>query len=353
MLSPTPPVGPLVTDAVVRFDGVSRAFGSTVAVDGVDLSVGEHEIVALLGPSGCGKTTLLRLLAGFLRPDAGRILLGGEVIAGDAVNLAPEDRRIGMVFQDFALFPHMRVAANVGFGLPRRTPDRAARIAEIIAVAGLEGLEDRFPHQLSGGQQQRVALARALAPRPRVVLLDEPFSNLDAALRSQVRADVRRILTEQGMTAIVVTHDQDEALSLADRVVVMNSGRILQSDAPQVVYRQPADRFVASFVGDSNLLRAAVTAGHADTEFGPVHVNGHGAGGSVELAVRPEDLRADPDPAGGAQVVWREFYGHDQVLHVRMPSGGVLRVRTDSRSDLAPGDSCALTLIGTPVVYGD
>jgi iron(III) transport system ATP-binding protein len=338
---------------VVRFSGVSRAFGDTVAVDRVDLEVAEHEIVALLGPSGCGKTTLLRLLAGFLAPDAGSVQLAGQVIAGDGVMVRPEDRHIGMVFQDFALFPHLDVATNIGFGLPRRTTDRAGRIAELVEVAGLQGLQHRHPHELSGGQQQRVALARALAPRPRVVLLDEPFSNLDAALRAQVRADVRRILTEQGMTAIVVTHDQDEALSLADRVVVMNGGRVLQSAAPQEVYRQPADSFVARFVGDSNLLRVPVAEGAATTEFGSVDLTGQRWAGhpEVQLAVRPEDILATPADHGASQVVWREFYGHDQVLHVRTPAGATLRVRTDSRSDLAPGDRCELTLIGTPVAY--
>ncbi|HYZ34376.1 MAG TPA: ABC transporter ATP-binding protein, partial [Crenalkalicoccus sp.] len=242
--------------ATLALEGLSRRYGATVAVDRVDLAVGQGELVALLGPSGCGKTTTLRMVAGFVAPSAGRVLIGGR----DVTRLPPHARDTGMVFQGYALFPHMTVAQNIAFGLEmRRVPraERAARIAEALRLTRLEGLAERLPRQLSGGQQQRVALARALVVNPAVFLLDEPLSNLDARLRTEVRAEIRALQQRLGLTTLFVTHDQEEALTLADRLVVMDRGRVRQVGRAEEVYERPADAFVAGFLGGCNLLPGA------------------------------------------------------------------------------------------------
>ncbi len=337
---------------VLRARGVQRRFGEVRAVAGVDLDVQAGSIVALLGPSGCGKTTMLRLLAGFERADAGAIWIGGRQVDGD-VWVPPERRGVGMVFQDYALFPHLDVLRNVGFGLERRERRglrRNPRLAEVLELVDLTGLEHRYPHELSGGQQQRVALARALAPEPSVVLLDEPFSNLDAALRSQVRADVKRILSAAGATAVFVTHDQEEALSLADQVAVMDAGRIVQVAEPERLYHAPADRGVAAFVGDADFLPGRAVAGRVDSDLGPLLLL-EPLEGPVEVLVRPEDVRLSPDPNGAAQVIAREFYGHDQMLYVRLAGGRVVRARLGPVSELAPGDRCSVAVPGALRAY--
>jgi len=332
---------------LLRLRGASRAFGDVQAVEGVDLDVSRGRLLALLGPSGCGKTTLLRLIAGFERPDRGTVELDGKVVAGPGVWVPPETRRVGMVFQDYALFPHLSVAANIGFGLlrrpGRRRRDDRARVARVLELVDLTGLEARFPHQLSGGQQQRVALARALAPEPSVVLLDEPFSNLDAALRTQVRADVARILQDAGATAILVTHDQEEALAIADEVAVLRNGRIAQQAAPEVVYHAPADRSVAAFVGEAEFLPGTSRGVRVDTELGDLALTAPQRG-PVEVMVRPEDVLLQRDPTGAVLVVGREFYGHDQMLFLRLGSGRVVRARLGPVTDLAPGDRCSVAV---------
>ena len=234
----------LLTGTAVELTGVTKSFGDVQALDGADLSVLPGTLVAVLGPSGCGKTTLLRAVAGFERIDGGTIAVGGHCVAGPGVHVPPEGRQVGIVPQDQALFPHLTVAKNVGFGLDRK-PGRAERVDAMLELAGLPGLGDRMPHELSGGQQQRVALARALAPAPSVVLLDEPFANLDAALRVSIRTEVREILRASGATALFVTHDQEEALSTADVVAVMHAGRVIQAGIPEEIYRRPADPWVA------------------------------------------------------------------------------------------------------------
>ena len=231
---------------MVRLSGVSRSYGPVRAVKDLGLAVTRGEILALLGPSGCGKTTTLRLIAGFEPPDSGTVEVGGRTVAGPGTNVPPEKRRVGMVFQDYALFPHLSVEQNVSYGLPNW---KKGRVEEVLALTHLVGLGGRMPHELSGGQQQRVALARALAPEPAVVLLDEPFSNLDASLRIRVRSEMREILRDAGATAVFVTHDQEEAFAVADRVVIIDRGKVQQVGSPDAILRAPANAFVADFIG--------------------------------------------------------------------------------------------------------
>jgi iron(III) transport system ATP-binding protein len=321
--------------AAVRVDGLRKAFGAVQAVAGIAFAVPSGQVLGLLGPSGCGKTTALRLVAGIERPDAGSVWLGERQVAGPDTYVPPERRHVGMVFQDYALFPHLNVTDNVAFGLPRG-PERARRVADALALVGLEGLDRRWPHELSGGQQQRVALARALAPRPDVLLLDEPFSNLDATLRLRVRAEVRAILAAAGVTAIFVTHDREEALSLADAVAVMDAGRILQLAPPEELYQTPASPLVARAVGDADFLPADAQGLTADCELGAVPL-AQDARGPVDLLVRPEAVALAPDPAGPATVVERQFVGPYQLITVRLPSGTVLRARTAPTIPLTVG----------------
>ena len=323
-----------MSELAIRCAGLTKSFGPVLAVDGVDLTLERGRFLALLGPSGCGKTTALRLIAGFEPLDAGMIEIAGQVVARDGFNMPPERRRVGMVFQDYALFPHLDVAKNIAFGVPRG-PERGARIVEALRLVGLEGFQTRMPHELSGGQQQRVALARALAPGPDVVLLDEPFSNLDASLRAQVRAEVRQILAAAGASAIMVTHDQEEALSQADVVAVMQAGRVLQMASPVDLYQRPASRQVAAFIGEANFLPGQADGLVARCELGTLPL-ATPARGEVEVMLRPEGLTLAADqgaPGAGGVVTAREFYGHDQLVMVRLPSGMIVKAR------LGPGDA--------------
>ena len=298
------------TDApVIRCRGLVKRFGATQAVAGLDLEVYRGEILVLVGPSGCGKTTTLRLIAGFETPDAGRIELGGRMVAGEGRPVPPEERRVGFVFQEYALFPHLTVAENIGYGLARG-PQRSRRVREMVELVRLEGLEDRYPHELSGGQQQRVALARALAPRPEILLLDEPFSNLDADLRQQVREEVREILRRTGITAILVTHDRREALNLGDRVAVMEAGRIEQVGTPEAVYYRPATRFVAEFMGPGTLLPGTVEPGGIATELGFFRqAAAQAPGDPVQVLIRPDDVRLQPLDDGTGTPAGRDATG--------------------------------------------
>lgn len=325
---------------VLRCNGVSKRFGRSVALDAFDLELREGALLALLGPSGCGKTTALRVIAGFEEPDAGMVELGGRMVTGNAW-VPPERRRIGMVFQDWALFPHLDVWGNVAFGLDDR---RDERVREVLELVRLDGLERRMPHELSGGQQQRVALARALAPSPEVILLDEPFSNLDASLRARVRAEVREVLQEAKVTAIFVTHDQEEALSMADEIAVMTGGRVLQVGAPHDVYQAPASRTVATLVGDANFVAGEVRDGTARTAIGDLPAPGL-ADGPIEVMVRPEAVSITPDAGGPAQIVDAEFYGHDQLVRVRLLDETALDVRLfGPRPDLLVGSAVTVTI---------
>ncbi len=299
--------------------------GDSLAVDGVDLEIEPGIITSIVGPSGCGKTSLLRAIAGFERPAAGSIAIDGESVVGPDRWVPPERRRVGMVFQEGALFPHLSVAENVRYGI-RGGPE--SRVAEVLGLVGLAELGHRMPHELSGGQQQRVAVARALAPSPRVILLDEPFVNLDATLRERVREDVRQILDRAGITTVLVTHDQEEALSVARRVAVMDAGRILQVDAPEDIYLRPESARVAEFIGDGQLVPCTVEGGTFVSAFGTGSCEG--TDGDGRLFLRPEDLEQLSEGRDGgvpATIVGRRFYGHDVLDRVRLDSGEEIEVR--------------------------
>jgi putative spermidine/putrescine transport system ATP-binding protein len=308
-------------------EGLSRRYGSTVAVARVDLTVAPGELVALLGPSGCGKTTTLRMVAGFVEPNDGRILLRGR----DITRVPAHRRDTGMVFQSYALFPHLTVAENIAFGLHRRGVPRAEvtqRAARMISLLKLGGLEKRLPRQLSGGQQQRVAVGRALVINPAVVLLDEPFSNLDALLREGTRIELRRLQTELGLTTLFVTHDQAEAMAICDRLAVMNQGRLEQLGTPREVYDRPATRFVAGFIGRANLFEAKPgPSGGLFSEDGiPLHV-----GDAATYVLRPERIALDDAPAEGPNAVIGRvevlsFLGTAVQVVVRLPGGRALLV---------------------------
>ena len=332
----------------VVIDGVTKRFGAVVALDDVSLAVPDGSLTAILGPSGCGKTTLLRVVAGFERPDSGRVVLGDRQVAGSgAAVVPPERRRVGLVPQESALFPHLDVAGNVGFGLSRRA--RQPRVGELLELVGLPGYEKRRPYELSGGEQARVALARALAPEPEVVLLDEPFAALDAALRAEIRDDVRQALRATEATGVLVTHDQEEALSIADHVAVMRRGRVIQMATPVEVYGSPADLEVAQFVGDAMSFTAVAREGVASTPLGELPLL-DGASGAGVVLVRPEQLRLAESGAAG-EVSNVVFYGHDAVVQVSMPDGFLVSVRMPPPVEVKAGDSVNLVVVGAAHFY--
>jgi iron(III) transport system ATP-binding protein len=350
---------------VLELDGVDKSYGSERVIEELSLSVEEGEILTLLGPSGCGKTTTLRLIAGLERPDAGTVVLNDATVSGTDRFVAPEDRGVGVVFQEFALFPHLTAAENVGFGLEGWSDeDRKARVDELLDLVGLEAQGDSYPDELSGGQQQRVALARSLAPEPEVLLLDEPFSNLDVDLRVQMREEVRSIIKKTGVTAVSVTHDQEEAMSVSDRVAVMNDGRIEQVGDPERVFQQPESRFVAGFLGHASFLPGYVHGGEVTTGLGPIpqsQINGLASTYDrtrIDVLVRPDDIKAmpvDSDAADG-RIVSRRYLGPTILYEVRLddetsvqcmhnhdesiPLDTRVRVELDSDHELAwfPGD---------------
>ena len=337
------------------FSAIRKTFGPTVALEALDLAVQPGELISLLGPSGCGKTTALRVAAGFEKADSGSVTVSGN----DITNLSAHKRNMGMVFQSYSLFPNLTVEGNVEYGLRARRIDkvqRSARIGEILELVQLNSMAKRYPHQLSGGQQQRVALARALAIKPQVLLLDEPLSALDAKVRTTLRDEIRRIQTELGITTLFVTHDQEEALAISDRIGVMSNGRLEQLGTPRDVYRHPSSAFVARFVGSMNELPATVVGAHA-VRIGGMAVTTHAAtlhadGATVNLLVRPEDMRIVDQGAGlSGTIASCTFQGASTVLGVRIDAIDVLAaVHVAGLADLTPGERVEVGIDGTRAV---
>ena len=323
-------------DIECRYDG-------QLAVRGLSMRVNAGSIVCLLGPSGCGKTTVLRAIAGFHPLSAGEIRINGNTVSRPGFTLPPEKRHLGMVFQDHALFPHLDVAGNIGFGLRGISNNqKQAVVNEMLDITGLNGMGGRYPHELSGGQQQRVALARALAPKPALILLDEPFSNLDVELRERLSGEVREILKQRGTTGVLVTHDQHEAFALGDAVGVMHEGKLLQWDTPYNLYHEPNNRFVADFIGQGVFLRGTLlTPDTMETEIG-VHKGNRaydwGRGAQIELLLRPDDIVADPESPLKAKVVQKAFRGAEILYTLRLPSGGRLLALFPSHTDHTIGE---------------
>jgi putative spermidine/putrescine transport system ATP-binding protein len=336
------------------FNTIRKTFGTNVALEGLDLDLRDGELVSLLGPSGCGKTTALRIAAGFERADSGRVLVAGN----DITNQPPHKRNMGMVFQSYSLFPNLTVAGNVEYGLRTRgiaKPERQRRVNEMLELVQLGPMATRYAHQISGGQQQRVALARALAIRPQVLLLDEPLSALDAKVRATLRDEIRRIQTELGITTLFVTHDQEEALAISDRVGVMSDGHLEQLGEPTEVYRHPASAFVARFVGSMNQLPAVVRGPDAvavgDYVVPTPAVGQHGTGDSVLFLVRPEDLSLGNGDANSlpGTVTARTFQGAATIVGVRLDGTDALvavHVSGSSAANLAPGDRVNVVIDG-------
>lgn len=333
--------------SALELRNVSKSFGAAPIFDQISFTVGHGEIAAIVGPSGQGKTTILRLIAGFDSPSTGEILMDGVCVSDTELRVNPEKRGIGYVPQDGALFPHLTVAENVAFGLRRGAKQR---VEEMLRLVGLHGLGDRRPDEISGGQMQRVALARALAPEPRMVLMDEPFSALDAAMRIEVRDEVHAILRKTGTTTVMVTHDQAEAMSIADHVIVMLDGGIAQTGSPRNIYDNPASVQVAAFVGEANFVHGVASNGEISNVFGRSRYAG--ANGNVIVMFRPEHLRLVSDGVRG-RVETTTYYGHDAAVGVRFENGERVTVRIDTSAMPAVGETVSVECIGSPVVFAE
>ena len=343
---------------LLKVEGLTKCFrpDNCKVVNDVGFEVKKHEIFALLGPSGCGKTTTLRIIAGFEQSEGGSVNLNGKVLASPDTYSSPEDRGIGFVFQDYALFPHLSVVRNVLFGMRNiEKSKREEHAIELVCMMGLRDYMDRKPHELSGGQQQRVALARAIGPMPELILLDEPFSNLDAVLRQSTRDEVRLLLKKAGMSALLVTHDQEEALSFADRIAVMNEGRIEQIGTPEEVYYRPKTQFVATFLGTTNLIPAEAEGRDAKTDIGHLMLDRE-AKGKVLVSIRPEHLTLNTDestsPGTSGEILSKDFKGHDITYRVRVKTRECL-VHTDNRNAFHPGDKVKVSALEPAVVLED
>ena len=336
-----------MNNIVLLCDKLIKSFGETVALNQTKIELFNGEILAILGPSGCGKSTLLRAIAGFENIDSGDITINGKTVSSRDKFTPAEKRRVGMVFQDYALFPHLTVEDNVGFGTKSSSKsDKASLVKQMLKLVELDGMEGRYPHELSGGQQQRVAVARTFAANTVTILLDEPFSNLDATMRTEIRNTVRQALQGRGVATIIVTHDREEAFTIADRVAVMNSGQIEQVDTPENMYRSPVSKFVASMTGTANFMPAIITSNRAVTELGKFQwvspTNGIVEGDEVELLVRPDDFLVLPNPNASVTVTSREYRGDAMVLSVELGSGNTIQCRQGPYSDLPVGTSVDL-----------
>ena len=320
---------------LLEINDVSVSFGDTEVLSGISLELESKQLLAVLGASGAGKSTLMRLIAGFDSVGGGSIVLDGEILSDSSKTVAPERRSIGIVPQDSALFPHLNVSQNIGFGLSGLSKEaKAERVGELLRLIRMEEFASRMPQELSGGQVQRVALARALAPKPKLVLLDEPFSALDAELRGQLREEVRQVLRAEGATAVLVTHDQEEALSLADRVAVLREGKIIQVGSPSEIYNSPADVGIATFLGESVLVDGKISGGKILTDLGSLSaLNNVAEGATGVVAIRSENFYLQPNPTGDSEVVGRVFFGHDALVEVQTPK---LRIRARSNGPFAP-----------------
>ena len=341
----------MMTDSIIlQVDRIAKQFAADTlrVVDEVSFQLAPGEILGLLGPSGCGKTTLLRMIAGFEQPTTGTITLGGDMVASASRLLPPEKRNTGMVFQDYALFPHLNIAKNIAFGLNKRRLNKKQikqRIDEVLTLIGLEGLEKRYPHQLSGGQQQRVALARALAPQPALILLDEPLSNLDVQVRVRLRHEIRQILKATGITAIFVTHDQEEALAICDRIGVMSQGKIEQLGTPEAIYTRPASRFVAEFVTQANFIPAQRQGQLLITEIGVWELTSSQETVSQgDLMVRQEDISLKADDTAKVVISDRQFLGREYRYCLQTSSGGQIHARTTLHTQLEVGTKVQLAI---------
>ncbi|MBG1262825.1 ABC transporter ATP-binding protein [Nostoc commune] len=340
----------MAASAILRLENVTLKFAqmNAPAVAGVSLVLAPGDVLGLLGPSGCGKTTLLRIIAGFESPQAGTVEIAGQLVAGDGHWMPPEQRNFGMLFQDYALFPHLTVAENVAFGLQSvKKSDRRQEVAELLTLVRLPGIEKRYPHELSGGQQQRVALARALAPQPKLLLLDEPLSNLDLQVRLKLREEVLAILKNKGISGIFVTHDQQEALAIADQLAVMRQGKFEQVGTPEAIYTQPASRFVAEFVTQANFLPAQLQGNCWATEIGCFAVESQIFQDKGDLMIREEDIILHPASDGAMKIETRFFLGHEYRYSLYTPSGKKLYARTPASIALPIGTQVNLSIAKT------
>lgn len=328
---------------------LTKSYNDSIVVNKVNFTLYPGEILSILGPSGAGKTTMLRLVAGFENPDSGEVKIRGNIISNQSTYIPAHKRNIGMVFQDYALFPHKTISENLSFGLHQIPPrDRENRLRELISLVSLEGFENRYPHELSGGQQQRTALARTIGPRPVAVLLDEPFSNLDATMRHELRQEVEKILRESNIATLIVTHNREEAFTMADRIGIMREGRLEQLDTPEIVYRTPANRFVAQLSSTCSFLEGHVKDKMVKTELGNFPYFDGGSilteNSSVSVLVHLNDFELNQDPEGNSVVVSREFHGDETILSIQTPSGTTLKCRQIYSSPLTKGTTVSLVL---------
>ncbi|BFU90447.1 MAG: putative ABC transporter, ATP-binding component [Nitrospira sp.] len=341
------------TSPILELRSVSCAYDlNRPAVRDISFSAREGEILCLLGPSGCGKTTILRAIAGFEPVRSGQIFLSSRSVSSSSETIPTEERRVGMVFQEYALFPHLRVADNIAFGLRHLSrSERRGRVQEMLRLTGLEGLDRRYPHELSGGQQQRVALSRALVQHPVLLLLDEPFSNLDPDMAGRMRQEVHTLLRRTKTTTILVTHDHDEAFAMADRIAVLNQGVLEQMDAPEVIYHLPATRFVADFVGQADFITGQIRQGMVLTELGEFPDTLNSAEGStVVVMIRPDDIHLTPNKSAESRIMVRQFRGSENLYTICLPSGQIVHSSESSTSVYQEGTAVELHISATHTV---